>query len=78
MLGVGLGGEGRDVALDDLALLPDRVLLGVALLVADVLEVLDLGLGLGRQVLLDALARLLVDGVQLVAALQQLDAVGLR
>jgi hypothetical protein len=78
VLGVGLGGEGRDVALDDLALLPDRVLLGVALLVADVLEVLDLGLGLGRQVLLDALARLLVDGVQLVAALQQLDAVGLR
>ena len=77
MLGVGLGGEGRDVALDDLALLADRVLLGVALLVADVLEVLDLGLGLGRQVLLDALARLLVDGVQLVAALQQLDAVGL-
>lgn len=77
MLGVGLGGEGRDVALDDLALLADRVLLGVALLVADVLEVLDLGLGLGRQVLLDALARLLVDGVQLVAALQQFDAVGL-
>ena len=78
MLGVGLGGEGRDVALDDLALLADRVLLGVALLVSYVLEVLDLGLGLGRQVLLDALARLLVDGVQLIAALQQLDAVGLR